>query len=144
MKGSAMLAAVAVAAVGVIAVGCGGGGSDSISKSEFLTKGNEICKKGNEEVQAAVPFKKGQQPTTAEISSFVTGTVIPNTEGQINDLRNLGYPDGDKDTLNAIYDDAQKELDTLKSDPTSLSGKSFTDVNQRLIDYGLTECGSNQ
>lgn len=131
-------------ACGLIAAGCGGDdddGGDALSKEEFIAQGNEVCTAGNAELQAAGETAGSGGPGTPQFDAFVTDTLVPNVQGQIDDLRALGIPEGDEDTVNGILDDAEAALADIEADPSVLAqGNPFADVNQRLSDYGLTEC----
>jgi hypothetical protein len=146
---------VCALAGGLIAAGCGGGddSSDStdngattaveaLSKSEFIQEANQICKEGNDALDEA-----GRQvsPSESEIKSFVTETLVPNVQGQIDQIRALGIPEADQDEINSILDDAEADVNKVKDDPSIIvqEGDPFSDVNQRLNDYGLTECGGS-
>ncbi len=143
---------VAVMATGLIAAGCGGDdddagdGGDALSKTEYVAQGNAICEAGNAETDAAAEeLFQGSEPTEAEISSFATDTLVPNIQGQIDDLRALPAPEGDEDTLTGIYDEAELALQDINEDPTLIQGQGsdpFAEINTKLKDYGLTACGS--
>jgi hypothetical protein len=137
-------------AVGLLIAGCGGG-DDHLTKAEYLKQGNAICKRGNDEIDAAAKqqfsdqLSKGQRPSDATLVNFTTDSVIPNVEDQIAQLRDLSPPKGDEDTVNAIYDAADEGLDKLKADP-SLAGQgpsgggAFTEADKLARDYGLVAC----
>jgi hypothetical protein len=148
MKRNVILMLACLAATGLIAAGCGsddnsggdsGGGGDALSKEDFLAQGNQICKDGNAALNAA-DAPAGQDK--ASLDAFVTDTLVPNIQGQIDDLSDLTPPDDIADDVSAALDDAQTELDAISADPSSLSDNSFSDVNQELTDIGLTECAS--
>src|SRR5690348_7700124 len=89
-----------VIAAALIVAGCGSSSSSSttttaISKSEFLTKANAICKQGTKTLTAAQE-SLGRNSSQAQINSYVTGTFIPNVQSQINQVRALGAPAGDE------------------------------------------------
>jgi hypothetical protein len=134
-------------AVAVIAAGCGGDDdSDAISKPEFLAKGNAICKRGNAvEEQAFAGFK--DRPTKAQIVEVITGTILPNIQRQIDQLRALGAPAGDDDEVSGMLDDAQRALEQERANPAAAATESapdpFADVARRLHAYGLTECAQD-
>jgi hypothetical protein len=150
--------AVAVAAIAAVAIaGCGGGSSTSttdaggaaLSKSEFLAKGNAICAKGEQQIQAEGRklFTSSKAPSQAEQEKFATETIIPNVQQQIDGIKALPPPSGDEDQVNAIVDAAQSALDKAKQDPTMLTDQGGTDpfaqANKLADAYGLTKCGSD-
>jgi len=155
MKSRLMWIAALALALGLIAAGCGdddggdgetegtgtNGAAASLTKAEFVEQGNEICRQGNEEVEQA-----GQaltQGDVAEFNAFVLGTLVPSIQRQINDIRALGIPEGDEKLINGILDDAEADLKRLEADPSLLQRQDsdlFADVDQRLDDYGLTDC----
>lgn len=150
---------------GLILVGCGGGDDSTttagasgtsgaqgaaLSKSEFLAQGNAICEKGDKEINAAASkiFTQGQAPSQADQEKFVTDTVIPNIQGQIDGLSALSPPSGDEDQVQAIIDAAQSALDQIKSDPSLITDQSggsdpFAEANKLASAYGLDKCGSD-
>ena len=158
MNGKLTWIAACALALALIATGCGGddgddeteatgtnGATASLSKEEFVEQGNEICRQGNEEIEQA-----GQAVTqgdVAEFNSFVLGTLAPGIQRQIDDIRALGIPEGDEELVNGILDDAEAELDRLEANPSLVQRQDselFADVNQRLDDYGLTECAGDE
>jgi hypothetical protein len=139
-----------VAFTGILAlalVGAGCGGDDAPSKSEYIADADAICKQGNTEIDAAAEdtFTQGQQPSREEIVGFAEDEVIPNIQGQIDELRDLTPPDGDEDTVNAIYDAAQDGLDRIEEDPALLAERGanpLAEANRLAQDYGMKVCGS--
>lgn len=135
------LIAAAMLALGLLA-GCGGGDGDgdALTKEEYLAKGNAICEKGTAELEQA----EFDPSDDAAFEAFVTDTLVPNIQGQIDDLR-VGIPDDDEETVNGILDDAESVLEELEADPLALRGSAdpFAEINERLDSYGLTTCGSS-
>jgi len=110
----------AVLSVGVVAVGCGGGG-DHLTKAEFDTQGNAICKKGNDQINKAAKQTFGnKQPGQAQVNRFSSETLIPVVQTEIDGLRDLNPPSEDKDQVTALLDEAQATLDKVKEDPAAL------------------------
>jgi len=131
----------------LFAIGCGGDDDDgsSLSKQEFLKQGNEICAKGNQELdQAAQKTFSGGPPSAEEASAFVNDELIPNVEDQVSQLRDLSPPEGDEDEVNAILDAADEGLSKSEDDPAGVfqEGDPFAEANKLARDYGLVACGS--
>lgn len=143
MKRNLLWLLAGVLATGLIAAGCGdddddgGDGGEALSKEEYLAQGNQICEEGQAELRQAEDTIN--DPAAPE--AFITDTLVPNVQGQIDQLRE-GIPEGDEDTVNGILDDAEVILDDIEADPASLQGNAdpFADVNPRLNEYGLTTC----
>jgi hypothetical protein len=149
-RANVFAAAAAVLVVVLVAAGCGGSSSSkSISKAEFLKKGNAICAKGNRQInqegQKTFPRSKGK-PSKAELTKFSKQVLIPSVQSEIDGIRGLGAPKGDKAKVNAIVTEAQAALDKGKKDPLILvSDKQdpFAKANKLANAYGLTKCGSD-
>ncbi|MCW2813675.1 MAG: hypothetical protein JWN84_1130 [Nocardioides sp.] len=123
--------------------GSGDSGSEAISKADYVEQGNEICAAGNEELAAGA---EGIDPADPEsIATYADDVLVPNIRGQLDELRALGYPEGDEETLEAAYADADAALDEVEADPSLLAGGAgpFEEVNVTLTEYGLVECGSS-
>jgi hypothetical protein len=156
MKRNALFLVGLVLAVGLIAAGCGSDDSNDdsttsstptgteasteLSKADFVQQGNAICQEGNAAIAQA--GEAAGQPGTPEFDAFVTDTVIPSVQGQIDDIRALGIPADDADEVNGILDEAQTDLDGVKADPSQLQGEPFAEVNAKLKAYGLTDCAN--
>lgn len=144
MKNKTTILVAAALATGLIAAGCGGDddsdSSSDLTKAEFITQADAICKSGNDALNAA-PQPKSQ----ADVEAFVTSTVVPNVQKQVDGVRDLGAPSGDEDQINAMLDSVQKGIDTLEADPSIVTQQGaedpFADGNQKAKDYGLQECG---
>ena len=159
MRGSrtGALALVAILTVGLVAAGCGSSSSSTstaaaLTKAEFLKKGNAICNKGNQQINkvAHQTFSKKKYPNGPPPKSvqtkFVTDTVIPSVQSQIDGIKALGAPAGGEAQVKAIVDAAQSALDKAKADPTVLlqnnsKNDPFAKADQLTKAYGLTACG---
>ena len=144
-----MLAGATLAIVGLIATGCGGSSSSSttstaLTKSEFLAKGNAICAKGNKTIsQAAKQTFGNSKPSASQVNQFVTQTVIPSIQDEINGIKALPAPSGDEAKVSAIAAGAQGALDKAKANPKLLTERGgadpFAAVNKLANAYGLTK-----
>lgn len=136
------------AVVAVLALSaCGSSGGDSkpaLTKSEFVKQANAICKTGKAKLAAVQKANDPGDSVDAQVK-FVTEHTLPSIQAQLSDIRDLGFPKGDEDTVDGIITEAEKALDTIEKDPKAAlaSGQDpFADVNPKLKAYGLTECGS--
>jgi hypothetical protein len=138
--------AAGIAAV-LVAAGCGDDDEDTTTaaaptKQEFIEQGDAICEEGDQEIDAAGQETfSGGRPSPEEQQQFITETVVPNVQGQIDDLRALTPPEGDEEQVNQILDTAQEELDALEQDPQAgFMGEPFAQAEKLLKDYGFEVC----
>lgn len=130
--------------------GCGGGDDSTeadttaaLTKAEFVKQANAICAEGNKETDAIFAgFEKGE--SKAEAETVIENEFVPSIQGQIDDIRALGAPEGDEATVEEMLDLAQADLDTIESEPgIVISGEEedqFADFAKIGHPYGLTEC----
>ena len=144
---------VCVLAAGLLAAGCGSsdksGEKSSITKAEFVKKGNAVCAQGNKEIDAAGKKLFGKdpnkRPSKAKLEEFATTVLIPSVEDQVSKIRALGAPKGDEAKVKAILDAADQGIQKGKQDPLSLTNEGsdpFAKANKLAKAYGLTVCGS--
>jgi hypothetical protein len=146
--GLTLLAAIAV---GVPVAGCGSNDSSTsststqsaITKADFVAQANAICAKGNQ-AQRKAQTKLGKNATQAQAKALVTGTFVPNIQGQIDAIKALGAPVGDQSTVTKMVSLAQADLDKLKADPNQIGNENlFSDFAAVAHPYGLTSCAAN-
>jgi hypothetical protein len=136
------LALAGVLVAGLAAAGCGSSSpaKPALSKPQFLAQANAICAEGNKKTEAAEKALGGK-PSPAQVSSFVTGTLVPSVQSQIDGVRALAAPSGEQATVTHMLDVAQEDLNKAKSDPAALaSGNPFESFAGLAHPYGLTEC----
>jgi hypothetical protein len=156
MRARNLFAAVAVAG-GLALAGCGGDddesttttgasgasgvlGAAALTEDEFATQGNEICSAGDKDLDAAGQAL-GQNPSDADLEAYVTDTLVPGIQAQIDAIRALPAPEATASDVETFLDDAQDQLDQLESDPSLVTDQDlFADVNAQATDLGLTEC----
>jgi hypothetical protein len=135
---------VALVAIAITIAGCGGSDDKGPSKADYIAKADAVCKSGDDAINAGVKAL-GDSPAEADVTTFLTGTVLPNIEGQLTKLRALEQPKDDKDTINAIYDALEADIGKAKSDPAVLNASGstspFADANAKAKAYGMKVCG---
>jgi hypothetical protein len=148
MKLRAALALTAVVAFGAIAAGCGSSGDDSstsdLTKAEFITKADAICQQGNQEIENAAKqqFGGSGRPSGPEVSQFITQSVIPNTQSQVDQIRALGAPSGDEDQINKMLDTVEADVEKAKA-AGDINEQTFAEGNALARQYGLKVCGQD-
>jgi hypothetical protein len=143
----AAAAIVATVIAGLAAAGCGSSKSTTtattpaVSKPAFLTKANAICTKGNTQTSAA-GASLGSNPSQAQLAAVVKGKYVPSIQAQIDGIRALAAPAGDKATVTKMLDLAQADLNKVKRKPSLLAGKTnpFADFGKLAHPYGLKAC----
>lgn len=143
-----------IAAVAVLGLISSCGGSDSsdstddtnsdteISKADFVEQANARCTSLGltlSNAQADI----GSAPTEEQIADFMTDVLVAEYRETLDDIRDLGFPEGDENLLDGILDDADEVLDDIADDPIGslASAESpFAEVNVAFQDYGLTVC----
>jgi hypothetical protein len=133
---------VLVTAATLIAAGCGGSDSSTsdLTKTEFIARADAICKHGSQQIeQAAKQTFSGGRPTPQQERQFITQTVVPQSQSQIDQIKALGAPSGDEDQVNQILDAAQAATDDVKSSG-DVEESSFAHANALAKQYGLVAC----
>jgi hypothetical protein len=147
----------ALAALALVVAGCGSSGSStestsSLTKAEFVKKGNAICAEGSKEINQGFEkfakengFSEKKQPSQAELEEAVETIVIPGIRKEIEGIRALGPPDEEAE---AVLDAAEEALEKGEENPSLLakeeSAGPFAKVNKLSREYGLTKCGEEE
>jgi hypothetical protein len=146
------LLALALAALAFAAAGCGddddegtdtgatgatGGASVTpLTEKEFVSQAEEICDDGTAALQ-----EEGTPTSPDELEGYVTDTLVPNIQSQLDAIGALPPPEGQEDEVESFLDSAEEELDAIQSDPSSISEQSFQETEQLAEELGLAECG---
>jgi hypothetical protein len=113
-------------------------GAEALSEQDYVAQANEICREGNAELDQAAKSVQGG-PGSADFDAFITDTLAPNIQDQIDGLRE-GIPEGDEERINGVLDDAEAVLDELEADPSLITNDPFVQINKQLDSYGLAAC----
>ena len=150
----ALLAAVAaLVALAAFVAGCGGGGDTTdvtvaLTKTEFIKQGDAICKQGNEASEKeAEEFAedndfKLEKASKEQLEEAVGEVLVPNLEGQIEELDALGAPKGDEDKVEAIITSLEDATAEIDDDPgVVFEGDVLKKPSKLAQDYGFKVCG---
>jgi peptidoglycan DL-endopeptidase CwlO len=161
MVGSRYALAPPLAAVtAVLLVGCGGDDDSSITtvqteppqtltKDDLIEQGDAICEETD---TALVSLSESETPGDASTQIAQERDL---TEGMLEQLRNLGAPAEDQQTLNEFLDSLESVVDNLdkqelaaERDDSATLGELQTeeaslraDAQAAATDYGFKECG---
>ena len=146
-------------ALAAVVAGCGSS-SDStsstatLSKAEFVKQGNAICKEGNESINAEFEefskennLSETKAPPKAVQEEAVEEILIPAINGQIEEVKALGTPEGDEGELEEVVTAEEEVVEEAEEAPISLlkgeTGKQ-KEANKLAREYGLTVCGEEE
>ena len=150
MRGLLIAIGSVAALLAVGTAGCGSGEDTTeaetiaaLSKSEFVSQANAICREGNRETDAA--FEGFDSETSdAEAETVIEDTFVPSVQQQIDEIRDLGAPEGDESKVDHMLDLAQADLDRIAEEPGIVLNNEdvdqFADFARIGHPYGLTEC----
>lgn len=145
----------ALGALALIVAGCGSGSSSttestsSLTKAEFVKKGNAICAKSSEEINEGFEefvkergLSKTKAPAKPVQEEAVETVLIPRVSKEVESIRALGPPDEEAE---AVLDAAEEALEKGEEDPILFlkeeSSGPFAKANKLAHEYGLTKCG---
>lgn len=131
--------------VAFLATGCGGGGGgETVTKSDFVRQGNAVCGKWQQARGDAFQEvnSKFKPPVTQAKREKAILFVLEPYEDAIQGLKELDPPAGEEAKVEAMIDSMEEAFNRAKADPGSLisSAAAFNKSNQLVEDYGLTEC----
>jgi hypothetical protein len=149
---------VGVLAIASIAAGCGSSNDSStestasLSKAEFLKKGNAICAAGNREIEAGFEsfakenqISENKQPTEAQAAELAETILVPSVSSQLEEIEALGVPGGDEEQLDEIFAAVEGAIEKAEEEPevlfSSNGNNAFAKANRLSREYGLTTCG---
>jgi hypothetical protein len=145
---------VGVFAIGALVAGCGGGDSTgsgtALTKAEFISQGDAICEKGNEEIESgSEEFAEEneidtQNPTTAQQEELVSDVIVPNLNKQAEEIDALGAPSGEEAEVEAIVEAVETGAGEIEDEPGQLvegNTTSFDKANKLASEFGFKVCG---
>jgi hypothetical protein len=145
---------VGLTVVAAVAAGCGGG-DEALSKPEYVKQANAVCKRFNTDVerQAVRQFAgiRDESDLTAAKARGFYETALPRFDKALEDLRALEPPEGDRETVEKIYEAGARERDKIETDirddrkvKALATTESPTPRFQQLAkDYGLDTCAQD-
>lgn len=116
-------------------------------REEFISQGNEICTESSEKRERqTLPYleksvDKGEE--AALLSEIFEKVVSPSVEDQIEQIEDLGIPEGDEAQVEAIFASMRNVLRKAEGDPLAFRNtvEPFERPEELAIAYGLGSCG---
>jgi len=151
-----MLFAVAsVCALALAALGCGGsGGTDevtaaSISKGEYIREASAICEAGAKRKQTAYDVYAKEHEGANAVSDaqrnrdLIEVMLAPNIEQEVEELRELGAPKNDVDTIERMLRLREETVTLAEEHPeTVFTNEPFEKSINAAKKYGLAACAT--
>jgi hypothetical protein len=113
--------------------------SVGISKAEYVEKANAICNATNGPL-AATALKLASHPSPVEAGHIITGTFIPEIEGQLNQIKALGTPVGGQATIATMDRLLAGDIAKIAKNPALAGPAVFHDFAKVAHSYGLAAC----
>lgn len=136
---------IAAVAFALAVSGCGGGGSSSLSKAEYVKKAEEICTRSESErqevISAASQKLTGKKVTSAQQEQVVL-EVVPTFEKLSSEIKELGAPEGKEKQAEAWVEAMEETAENVKADPgTAITGNApFRKANELAEELGAKRC----
>ncbi len=135
-----------------VLTGCGSSDSEasSLTKAQFVRRANAVCVKNTPQdivgpiddyIHQHGGSGKDKEELTAEA---VQQTMLPHFQAQVDEIRDLGAPEGEQRQVERFLDSMQQAIDSLnQSEKISLLtdiDEAFTRAKLSAQSLGLTSC----
>jgi len=158
-SGGFRLAALAVGLVlcGTLFAACGGGGSDTISKDDFIAQADQICADYSASADASdADFQAALDSGDFEGAATLFEEITAGITTSLDDIVALGAPEGDEQTVDDWVALGRQQVVTagdvadsirIQDTPGITAGVSEGEAVQKEADaiaddYGMIDCGS--
>jgi phosphosulfolactate synthase (CoM biosynthesis protein A) len=147
------LVALVVLLAALVGFGCGNDDNSSgsaLTKAEFIKQADRLCKKGDAQIEVeAEEFaeeNKIEEATEAQPEKLVSEVVAPAIQTQAEEIADLGAPEGDEETIEAMVEAVESGAAELEANPLAgMEGKSpLGEASKIARAYGLKECASEE
>ena len=124
--------------------GCGGGDDSAPAKPAFIAQADAICRQGNDQLKRDTDtfFAGSSDPSATKEREYVAKIFVPNLEKQLGRLRKLDTPEGDEDSVRAVWDASSEGLAEIKArhGPPGPPPAGFRKAQRLAAAYGFKVC----
>jgi hypothetical protein len=160
MKNLSALLILILTTLALVIAGCGSGsdsGSDTgseketLTKAEFITQADALCKKIDErefgEVTAWTKANDKQLdglPLEERSKRVLAAILVPSVRNEAKEIKALGIPEGDEEQLEKFFEEVDVALKKTEKEPLIVTGtlkeSPFFGSYKRGRAYGFKEC----
>jgi hypothetical protein len=124
----------------LVLVGLCGCGAHTIDRSAFVTRGNAVCADAARRI-AALAAPRGWRAAAPERFAGYVDDFVAELRLELADLRAIGYPPGERATLDDDYKAVEARLDAAERDPLGFRTDTLRPGQLALSRAGLSACG---
>jgi hypothetical protein len=146
----------AIAAAVAMAAGCGddeaGGDEDgaittsSLSKAAYIKEANKTCLDGKRSLLKDFESFRSDESEKKRVAAALPELLMPSIEDKIDEIRELGAPQGDEKRIEAILASMQQDFDAAEQQQNVETPieflEQFDDSNKLARTYGLNACAT--
>jgi hypothetical protein len=137
-------AAALILAVVVFVAGCGGGeDTPTLTKAEYTKSAKALCEKAQRKRQTeveALAKKLGKLDNQAK-SRLVTAVILPSLHRQLENLEEIGLPEGEEQKTEAFLGNLEAEIEKIEAQPVkSIEGGALEGTREKATALGLGTC----
>jgi hypothetical protein len=128
---------------------CGSGGSSNLTKSEYVSKADDVCKLYRIKLQHDAQATRHGIADPSVRAKYDRATVVSDYRAELASLKTLKPPKADQQQVDAALTQLQSAIDDLdgklQSNPSAAYASSydpFRTAYNGLKQYGTTQCDS--
>jgi hypothetical protein len=111
----------------------------TVARSAFLTRGNAVCDVAAKRI-AALAIPRGSAAAAPERFAGYVDDYVAEMRLELANLRAIGYPPGERATLDDDYNGVENRLDAAERDPLTFRPDILRTSEAPLAEAGLTAC----
>lgn len=111
----------------------------SVSTRDFLARGNAVCTTAARRV-ANLAIPRSRPGEAAEQFAGYVDDYVAEMRLELTNLRSIGYPPGERTTLDDDYRGLETGLDAAERDPQAFRPQSLEPAGLALRRIGLSAC----